>query len=238
MKTFFKHLSTFTLLSVFLLSTAFTMSAQNQAATAAANTDQDSLVMCVFGDSYVRNHRRPFAEAWHAKVAGRLGYKYVNCGRNGSSMGYDRTKDGFGKAMTDRLSELPDRADVFIIIAGHNDADLIAKGAPYSLDDFAAALNTLIDSLRAKYPGVAIGYVTPWAVDRPMFPEVIASIKEVCAKRGVPVLDAASTSGIDPNDPEFRARFFQGPKDTAHLNDAGHNLLLDWGEAFVSSLRP
>lgn len=220
---------------VMLMATAGTAASAQEIGDVTA--DGDSLVMCVFGDSYVRNHRCPYSQTWHAKVAKKLGYKYVNCGRNGSSMGFDRTKDGFGKAMTNRLSELPPRADVFIIIAGHNDADLIANDRPYSLEEFAGALNTLIDSLRVKYPDAAIGYVTPWDVDRPQFKEVISSIKNVCAKREIPVLDAAATSGIEVNNPEFRAQYFQGPNDTAHLNDAGHDLLLQWGEEFVTSMR-
>lgn len=195
-------------------------------------------VMCVFGDSYVRNHRCPPSETWHSKVAARLGYEYVNCGRNGSSMGLDRRADGFGPAMTQRLGEFPDRADIILIIAGHNDADMIAAGRPYTLEDFSSSLNQLLDSIAIKYPDAAVGYVTPWNVDRPMFGEVIAEIKRVCGERGVAVLDAANESGIMVNDPEFRSKYFQngGVRDTAHLNDAGHNLLVDWGEDFVKRL--
>ncbi|WP_289640897.1 hypothetical protein [uncultured Muribaculum sp.] len=52
------------------------------------------------------------------------------------------------------------------------------------------------------------------------------------------MLDAAHTSGIDVNNPEFRAKYFQGGgvNDTAHLNAAGHDLLLDYGEKFIRSL--
>ncbi len=202
--------------------------------TSRAETDVRP-VMCVFGDSYVRNHRCPQSETWHAKVADRLGFEYVNCGRNGSSVGLDRTADGFGPAMTSRISELPEKADVVIIIAGHNDADMIAGGRPYTLEDFSASLSLLLSSLAARYPDASIGYVTPWGVDRPMFREVIAEIKRVCGAHGVPVLDAAATSGIDVNNPEFRAKYFQGGgvRDTAHLNDDGHNLLVDWGKEFV-----
>ena len=72
----------------------------------------------------------------------------------------------------------------------------------------------------------------------PYFKEVIEEIISTCGRYGIPVLDAAHTSGIDVNNPEFRAKYFQGGgvNDTAHLNAAGHDLLLDYGEKFIRSL--
>lgn len=55
-------------------------------------------------------------------------------------------------------------------------------------------------------------------------------------KRGVPVLDMAAMGVIEVNNPEFRAKYFQGPNDTAHLNSAGHDLLVPLGEAFLQLL--
>lgn len=209
-------------------------------ATAAGKDSDNSRfagkTMCVFGDSYVRNHRCPYSETWHAKVADRLGMKYENRGRNGSSIAFDRTKEGFGPAMTERVSELPDTVDYLIIIAGHNDADMVQKNGDF--EAFKTGLDKLLSSLRLRYPEAKIGYVTPWNVDRPYFKEVIAQIKKTCKKHKVPVLDAASTSGIDVRNIEFRKKYFQGGtgQDTAHLNDEGHNLLLDYGEAFIRKL--
>lgn len=191
--------------------------------------------LCVFGDSYVRNHKRPFSEAWHYKVAEKLGMNYVNFGRNGSSIAFDRTEDGFGPAMTVRYKELPDSADVILIIAGHNDADYSRKHEG-AWPKFSAGLDSLLAGLKQKYPCNPIGYVTPWGVDREYFKEVIAEIHKACDKYGIPVLDVSSPDIIDVNNPEFRAIYFQGPNDTAHLNDKGHNLMVDRGEAFLKSL--
>ena len=74
----------------------------------AADDDFSGKTMCVFGDSYVANHLRPYTEAWHSKVAERMGMKYINFGRNGSSIAFDRSKEGFGREMTERYKELPD----------------------------------------------------------------------------------------------------------------------------------
>ncbi len=198
-----------------------------------AHTGLEGKTLCVLGDSYVRNHRRPYDETWHAKVAERLKMNYVNFGRNGSSIAFDRTKDGFGPAMTKRYLEMPDSADVILVIAGHNDADYLRKHSEVSLDDFTGGLDSLCSGLREKYRGKPIGFVTPWGVDRQWFSEVIAQIKKTCGKYDIPVFDAATMSGIDVNDPGFRAKYFQKDTDTAHLNNDGHDLMVDKGETFL-----
>lgn len=190
----------------------------------------------MLGDSYVRNHRRPYEESWHAKVAERLGMNYVNFGRNGSSIAFDRTKDGFGPAMTVRYLEMPDSADYVVVIAGHNDADYLRRCEGEKWDEFCTGLETFLSGLQEKYPDAGIGFVTPWAVDRPYFAEVTAQIRKACAAHGIKVLDMAASGMIDVNNPEFRARYFQGENDTAHLNAEGHDLLLSVGEEFFRSL--
>ncbi|MDE6860959.1 MAG: alpha/beta hydrolase fold domain-containing protein [Duncaniella sp.] len=198
-----------------------------------AQTDENEFkgkTLCVLGDSYVRNHKRPFSESWHAKMAQKLGMNYVNFGRNGSSIAYDRTSDGFGPAMTQRYLEMPDSADYILVIAGHNDADYVAKHGHWA--KFEAGLDSLCAGLREKYNSKPIGFVTPWGVDRPYFKAVINEIKRTCAKYGIPVLDVSDNKIIEVNNPEFRAKYFQGPNDTAHLNNAGHDLMIETGERF------
>ena len=187
------------------------------------------------GDSYVRNHRRPSSETWHAKAAANLGMNYVNCGRNGSSIAFDRTKDGFGPAMTERYkTEIPDSADYIVIIAGHNDTGFVGNDTEQKAwTEFCQGLDTLLDGLSSKFPDARLAFVTPWAVERPGFKEVNARIIEACGLRGIPVLDMAALGVIKVNNPEFRARYFQGPNDTAHLNAEGHDLLVPLGEAFI-----
>lgn len=202
-----------------------------------AQTPCDSLLagksLWVIGDSYVRNHRCPQEETWHAKAAAKLGMKYNNLGRNGNAIGFDRTREGFGEPMTRRYRLIPADADYILVIAGHNDADKIKNATDWH--QFADSLDYLFSHLKAEYPHSRIGIVTPWAVDRPNFPEVIDALKTAAASYGFPVLDMAYTAGIDVNNDAFRAKYFQngGRKDTAHLNDAGHNLLVPYGTAFI-----
>lgn len=202
----------------------------------AADNVFEGKTIVMLGDSYVKNHRRPYEESWHAKVASRLGMKYVNFGRNGSSIAFDRTKDGFGPAMTERYKEMPDSADYVVVIAGHNDADYLRTHGIELWNEFCTGLDTLLTGLQTKYPEAKIGFVTPWAVDRQYFSEVTEQIRKACKAHGIKVLDMASMNVIDVNNPEFRERYFQGPKDTAHLNAEGHDLLLSIGEDFIKGL--
>lgn len=196
---------------------------------------QSNMTMCVFGDSYVRNHRCPISETWHAKASRQLGLHYLNFGINGNCIGYDRASEGYGKAMIDRVEELPDSVAVILLIAGHNDAAMIAEHNDYSVERFSNSLNNLLKKIVKRYPDAAIGYVTPWNVNRIYFEEVISEIRRVCKSNGIPVLDASKCL-IDVNNPEFRKKYFQGENDTAHLNDKGHNLLIEWGKEFISNI--
>ncbi len=204
-------------------------------ATFAADYNLSGKTIVFLGDSYVKNHRRPSDETWHAKAAANLGMKYVNCGRNGSSIAFDRTKDGFGPAMTERYkTEIPDSADFIVIIAGHNDTGFLENDSENKIwNEFCTGLDILLDGIQNKFPNARLAYVTPWAVNRPGFTEVNAQIIKACGQRGIPVLDMASLGVIDVNNPEFRAKYFQGPNDTAHLNAQGHDLLVPLGEAFL-----
>lgn len=103
-----------TILAILLVIAAVT-------ATAQEDTFKGKTIV-VIGDSYVRNHRRPMKETWHARVAERLGMNYRNYGRNGNSIAFDRSKQGFGRSMLERYQEMTDTADFVLVIAGHNDA--------------------------------------------------------------------------------------------------------------------
>ncbi len=190
----------------------------------------------VIGDSYVANHRQDASLTWHAKVAKAHGMTYNNYGRNGASVAYDRSSAGFGRALADRYTEMAPDADIVLIVAGHNDASMIANSAD-SLQTFANRLDALLTGLRQKYPKGHIGYVTPWYVDRPGFQQVVRTINEVCNRHNIPVLDNYNDrSVIRVRDTEFRRRYFQGPADTAHLNAEGHDLFMPVGENFLRRL--
>lgn len=219
-----------------LLTVALTLLTVQPMAADGKNDSLKGKTIVVLGDSYVRNHRCPWSETWHSKAADKLGMFYLNYGRNGSSIAFDRTNDGFGPEMTRRYLEMPENADYVLVIAGHNDADYITKHG--RRDEFSAGLEKLCSGLKERYPGAKIGFVTPWHVDRENFAEVISEIKATCGRHDIPVFDPGERVGIDVNNDEFREKYFQnkGVRDTAHLNNAGHNLIVEQGILFIKSL--
>lgn len=187
----------------------------------------------VIGDSYVANHKRPRSESWHSKLAQKYGMVYNNYGRNGGCVAFDRTKDGFGPSLMVRHKEMAKNADFILIIAGHNDAAKIGNSKD-SLTIFADSLNILLHSIKRNHPNAKIGYVTPWYVDRAGFSPVVKTIKKICRKHNIPVLNNCSKKSIiKVRDSEFRKKYFQGTNDTAHLNNAGHDMFLPVGEDFI-----
>lgn len=186
----------------------------------------------VIGDSYVRNHKRPYTETWHYKVAEKYQMTYRNYGRNGNCIAFDRER--FGQSMLHRFEEMNDTADYVLVIAGHNDAGMI--GVEGTMEQFRLGLDSLCQGLIRKYPAAKLAFVTPWRVPRANFPEVTQQIVEVCAQYSIPVYNAAQESGIYVWEEAFRARFFQGRNDTAHLNAEGHALFMNKGERFLLEL--
>ena len=52
-------------------------------------------------------------------------------------------------------------------------------------------------------------------------------IKQVCRRHKIPVLwNYTHKCVIQVRNDDFRRKYFQGPKDTAHLNADGHDLFL------------
>ena len=190
-------------------------------------------VINVLGDSYVRNHRRPYEETWHYLVAQQHGMRYNNYGRNGGCVAFDRTKEGFGPSLLVRYKQMDPSADLVVIIAGHNDAGAI-KHSKDSLQIFTQSASNLIDSIRIQCPRARIAWVTPWFVDCEGFKETIKAIKKVCKQKHVSLLNNYSAKNIiQVRDENFRKKYFQGINDTAHLNAEGHKLFLPTGDAFI-----
>lgn len=191
--------------------------------------------LVIFGDSYVQNHVRPIEETWHYKLAAKYNMEYRNFGWNGNCVAYDRTVENFGPAMYERYKVLPEHADYVIVCAGHNDATRMARNGE-GTDFFREKLKVLCEALIHKYPGAKFCFVTPWAVPRPMFPEMTAVLLEVCGSYSIPVFDATRNSGIYVMDENFRSIYFQSAGDTAHLNAAGHDLFMPKMEHFLLGL--
>ena len=193
-------------------------------------------IISVLGDSYVKNHRRPYEETWHFKSATINGMDYRNHGRNGGCVAFDRTKEGFGPSLLVRYQEMDPNSDIVLIIAGHNDAVKIGDDKAM-LEQFTDSARLLIDKIRELCPKARIGWVTPWYVDKPGFAPTCKAIKKICKQKKVALLDNYKKSCmVKVRDDEFRRQYFQGPTDNAHLNAKGHDLFLVVGDRFVKKL--
>ncbi len=193
------------------------------------------------GDSYVQNHRRPATEAWHCRFAETNAMHYLNFGRNGNMLVFEVEKRGTPVRI--RYREIPEDVDAIVAIGGHNDTRAISllkgvhtpKGDPEEIKakqaecaaEFRAGVKQFLADVKRDYPKAKLVVVTPWAVDRSFFPEVIASLTAECAAANVPCIDASKLSGLMPNDVETRTRYFQAPNDVAHLNAEGHGVMLE-----------
>lgn len=192
-------------------------------------TPAKPMVINVIGDSYVANHARPKEETWHYKMAQELGMTYNGYGRNGSCIAFDRTHDrksNFGPAMWQRYKDMDPDADYVLIIAGHNDANKVKNNAD-SLQMFADSLEVMLTNIEQHCPHARIGFVTPWYLDKPGFAQVVRVIKKACKRHHIPLLNNYNSHCvIDVRNEAFRAKYFQHPKDTAHLSADGHDLYL------------
>ncbi len=187
----------------------------------------------LLGDSYVRNHRRPYTETWHYKLAEKYHMQYHNYGRNGSCVTIDDPR--FGNALYKRYAtDMTDSLDYIIVVAGHNDASRLQEIG--GLKAYRLRLNELLDGLQQRFPSAQILWFTPWRSANPekvkAFQQVVKATQKICAKRGIPVFDATQSLML-ADDPDFRKQYFQAPGDGAHLNARGHDLFLPVAEQFV-----
>lgn len=187
----------------------------------------------VLGDSYVRNHKEPVERTWHYKFAKKHRMQYFNYGRNGNCVSIPRK--AFGEAMYIRYKEMSDSLDYVVVIAGHNDASLLAE---IGIEKYKEKLNLLCEGLIEKYPTAKIFFFTCWTCkdfagsDRE---KVVDATLEICGNHSIPVFDAARKGNIFAQSDAFRQIYFQdkGIHDTAHLNAKGHDRFLPCAEAFL-----
>ena len=190
----------------------------------------------MLGDSYVQNHMAPREESWHYRLAEKYQMEYFNYGMAGNCITIHRVgQNDWGTPMRRRYHEAF-HADYLILVGGHNDARWLTKHEN-GRELFREGLSELLDSLKRDYPQSKLVVVTPWDVHEPGFSDVLEVMREVVPAKGIAFFDAAKDSGIDPNSAEFRKKYFQGPNDNAHLNAAGHALMLERMERFLNGLR-
>ena len=186
----------------------------------------------VIGDSYVRNHKDPVEFTWHYKFAQKHGMQYFNYGRNGNCIAMDRAR--FGEAMYKRYTSMQDSLDYVLVIAGHNDSNLLDSIG--GIDIFKEKLSILCAGLVDKYPTAKIFFFSRWSVENfkgSNAEKTIDAMIEVCGNYSIPILDCARKGNIFAYNEAFRKQYFQRKEDTAHLNAKGHDRFLPFAENFI-----
>lgn len=196
----------------------------------------------VIGDSYLAGDSLGVEHVWCTLLAEKYGMKYINDGRNGSTMSNYVTNKN---PMVDRwASVVVGKPDIVIIEGGRNDYN---QKVPIGTNDdtdtrtFKGAVRYMIEKVRSKNPDALIICMTVWNVDSVNAignncQDYGKAMIEMCQLLNVPVLNAmdVSFSGVDMNDAAFRTKYCQKPTDYSHLNQEGHRMVLPKFEKFIA----
>ena len=143
-----------------------------------------------------------------------------------------------------RVDEMDDDADVVIVFGGTNDygweVTPLGTFSDRDITTFFGALHVLMEKLSRKYVDKRIIVMTPThrlseTREEPVkdFRDYVYAIKEVAEFYAIPVLDIYAISGLQPNIPENKAKYFV---DGLHPNDAGYERIADLLAKFIKNL--
>ena len=185
----------------------------------------------------------------------KFGVESRNYGISGSSIS-DLSTPMFSRALT-----MDEDADYVFVFGGTNDFNGgVSLGKLYTLSDstkiatddtstFYGALHTLCVNLINRYPDKKIVLMTP--IHREHFggqptefetnaqglylTDYVNAIKEVGEWYSIPVLDLYATSGLNPNIPIHKEKFFS-PTDGLHPKAEGHEVIANRIKAFLNTI--
>lgn len=210
----------------------------------ADNSKWNGKTINALGDSITYGHllTNREAERWTALLAGKTGATVNNYGLSGSKVA-EHSGDAV-QSFVDRVGNLSSAADLNIIFGGTNDYwHQITTIGNYDSDhtyEFCGALNYIFDYLQTNNPSAKMLYIFPThqyyvlsgtvrtdADDfgHGTFNDFRKAAIDVCAYRGVPMLDLYANSGtcFSKNTAQRNAFTFDG----MHPNAAGHKLIAD-----------
>lgn len=194
-------------------------------------------------------------KTYHVCLAEKLGIINRNYGISGSSVS-DRSTPMFSRALT-----MDADADYVFVFGGTNDfnggvplGNLYTlsgstKNATNDTSTFYGALHTLCVNLINRFPDKKIVLMTP--LHREHFggqptefqtnaqglylTDYVNAIKEVGEWYSIPVLDLYATSGMNPNIPIHKEKFFS-PTDGLHPKAEGHEVIANRIKAFLNTI--
>lgn len=207
-----------------------------------------------YGDSYIAGQSASFT--WHRVLAEKNYGKFVNRGHGGAGLCYGAS----GSLVTsDRISELDEDADIYVLTFGRNDNSTGIKigenddaldtsvewdsGYLMYTATFKGAMNYLFNYLETRHPFAKILMVTPWGFENNenvtsglSCLDYIDAIQEMSKKWGITCFNAAGDAGIHVRIEAFRTQYFLAYNDQSHLNNNGHLLMAKRVERLLTNL--
>lgn len=147
------------------------------------------------GDSLTESNSRT-TKHYFDYIAEKTGIKTINLGVSGT--GYMRRKD-VNRAFYQRVSDIPEDADVITIFGSGNDLSsdqTLGEVTDTGTDTICGCINTTIDAIYERIPLARLGIATPtpWVGSTPSKPtcgmaKYADAIVEICKRRSIPCLD-------------------------------------------------
>ncbi|MBQ8849472.1 MAG: SGNH/GDSL hydrolase family protein [Clostridia bacterium] len=211
--------------------------------------DMEGLRVNLCGDSYLKGNNMANAEdlIWPALLSYKYGWELNNYAQNGAPVATNVQLSYRADSLVKIVQDMPaNDPDVVIFDGGRNDWN---NEVPIGTDDstdtttFKGALNTIIDTLKEKYPNAVLIYTTVWNFDGENdagrnYAAYAASAEKVCNDKGVYVFKAynPSISGVNMSSETFRSLYCLKPTDRSHLNAEGMMLVAPKYEAFIEEV--
>ena len=197
------------------------------------------LTINFLGDSITEGHGTTAPEkVFHQVIKEKYGLEFAyNHGIGGTRLARQLTptKDRPKHDLTFEIrAEIMDRnADAVVVFGGTNDfghGDVpFGKLDSEDIYTFCGAVNSLISKLLRDFPQAKIIFMTPLhrltelepsKPDGKILEDYVNAIREICKKRGIPVIDLFEINPLDPGDTEL-------VPDGLHPSDAGHSVMAD-----------
>lgn len=184
------------------------------------------------GDSLTESNSRT-TKHYFDYIAEKTGIKTVNLGVSGT--GYMRRQD-INRAFYQRVSNIPEDADVITIFGSGNDLSsdqTLGEVTDTGTDTICGCINTTIDAIYERIPLARLGIVTPtpWVGSSPSKPtcgmaKYSEAIVEICKRRSIPCLDLYHESNLRPDDENFRKlAFSKDGGNGVHPDEKGHEII-------------
>lgn len=189
-------------------------------------------IWACLGDSLTESNSRT-TKHYFDYIAEKTGIKTVNLGVSGT--GYMRRKD-INRAFYQRVSDIPEDADVITIFGSGNDLSsdqTLGTVTDTGTDTICGCINATIDAIYERIPLARLGIVTPtpWVGSMPSkttcgMAKYSEAIVEICKRRSIPCLDLYHESNLRPDDENFRKlAFSKDGGNGVHPDEKGHEII-------------